>query len=126
MVGCGLPLRPAYPDLYFPISKTQAAGLLSENDVKKLDFVDMTASEADQLQLSPNDFVTDNFEAVSAAYYAAKAKLYVSKPGYYANENKTITITGGPRAAVLKEHPRHSGKRITIIPASFENLDINI
>lgn len=113
-------------DLYFPISKSQAAGLLSQDGLKRLDFVNMTASESDQITISPADFVIEDIQSVSSAYYKAKENLFVSMTGYYANKNKVITITGGPRAAVHKEHPHHPGKFISIIPATFDSLKMNV
>lgn len=114
-------------DLYFPVSETRAAGLLSQNGARELDFVDMSESETKQIIDSPSDVINDDFQSVSNAYYNAKEKLWIDTKGYYANKNKRITITGGPKAAAIhKEHPRFPGKHITIVPATFGNLSMNI
>lgn len=113
-------------DLYFPVSEHQAAGLLSQHGSKELDHIDMSTSEAHQIIVSPSDIIPDDFQSVSNAYYKAKEKLSVETNRYYADKNKKITITGGPKAVIHKEHPRVPGKIITIIPAAFESLHMNI
>lgn len=113
-------------DLYFPVSEKRAAGLLSQNGVRNLDFVDLTPDEANQLIDSPDDIIGNDFQSVSNAYYEAKAKLWKESKGYYGGWNRKITVTGGPKAAIRKEHPRFPGNNITIIPATFGSLEMNI
>lgn len=113
-------------DLYFPVSENRAAGLLSHNGARELDFVDLSTSEANQIIVSPSEIINDDFQSVSNAYYKAKEKLSIETKGYYANSDKRITITGGPRAAIHKEHPRYPGKFITIVPATFGSLEMSI
>lgn len=113
-------------DLYFPVSENRAAGLLSNNGARELDFVDVSPSEASQIIVSPYDMIGDDFQSVSNAYYQAKEKLSIEMKGYYANANKRINVTGGPKAAIHKEHPRFPGKFITIVPATFGSLEMHV
>lgn len=113
-------------DLYFSVNGKQAAGLLSQNGFRSLDIVDMAADEADEIINSPSDIISNDFKSISEAYYKAKEKLCLGTRGYYANSNKKITITGGPKAAIRKNHPRFPGKYITIIPATYDMLEMHI
>lgn len=112
-------------DLYFPVSENRAAGLLSQNGSRELDFIDMSTNEAKEIIDSPSDMICDDFLSVSNAYYKAKEKLSIETKGYYASENKRINVTGGPKSAIHREHPRIPGQHITIIPATFESLQLN-
>lgn len=113
-------------DLYFPISENRAAGLLSQNGSRELDFIDMSVDEAKQIIDSPSDIIRDDFQSVSNAYYAAKDKFSIERRGYYANADKRLYVRGGPKAAIHKEHPRFPGQSITIIPATFDCFQMDI
>lgn len=113
-------------DLYFPVREKRAAGLFTQNGVKKLDLIDMTDEETNKIIASPNDVISDDFQSVSSAYYKAKEKLWLEMKGYYAGSDKTITVTGGPREAIRKEHPRFPGTYITIIPATFGGFEMHV
>lgn len=116
-------------NLYFPVSETVAAGLLYGIPWSPLDqihFVNMTTSEAEKIMRSHEDIIDPDIESVSMAYVQNQQKLVVQIVGLYTNENKKITIRGGPKGAVYKQHPVFSHKHIQIVSANFEPLTMTV
>lgn len=115
-------------NLYFPVSENRAVGLLHgwpyvASDVH---FVDMTPNEAEQVMESPADVIDSDYKSVSRTYMNNQQKLLAQIVGFYTNKNKKITITGGPKGAVYKEHPYLPGKHIAIVSAHSELLKMTV
>lgn len=117
-----------FGNLYFPVSGDRAAGLLHGSAYVKsdLNYVNMTPEEATTVMKSSNDVIQDDIHSVSVAYRAGQLNLMVDLMGYYANKNQRITITGGPKAIVTKQHPLWPDKHIEIVPANFEPLQMTV
>lgn len=116
-------------NLYFPVSENKAAGLLHGLPYfgrETVHFVSMDPNEADRVMVSSSDVIDGDIRSVSRAYMENQQKLLVQKVGYYANGNKKITITGGPKGAVYKRHPLLPGKHIQIVSADFKPLTMTV
>lgn len=116
-------------NLYFPVSETEAAGLLYGipwSLLDKIHFVNMTVEEAEIVMRSREDIIDPDPESVSMAYVKNQQKLAVQIVSFYANTNKKITIRGGPKGAVYKQHPVFSNRHIQIVSANFEPLTMTV
>lgn len=121
-------------NLYFPISEAQAGGMVYDSargmaldpaSVVRVS-VKMTPDEVGRLKSSHDDIIPDDIKSIKKAHDTSQGNLHVITRGYYANKNKTITISGGPKAIVEKRHPIFADRHIQIVPGHFEPLKMAI